>query len=56
MGIARQAADAGQPYAAEFSTMLFSAFAEQNQLLIEMEASRPLREHEASPMAIILTA
>lgn len=56
LAIADEAAESGQPFAGEFRSMLMSCFSGQELFLIEMEASRPLKEHEASPVSIILGA
>lgn len=59
LGVARRSADEGQPFADVFSDMVFQAFSGSplnDVLLAGMTAQRPLREHEASPVAIILAA
>lgn len=54
--LAERAATSGQPYADLFQTMIQAAFADNPQLIIELVASRELKEHEASPVSIILAA
>lgn len=54
--MAHSAADRGQPYANGFAAMVRSAFDDQGMLIREVIARRPLKDHEASPVAIIATA
>ncbi len=71
MAVAETAWETGQPYSSEFANMVYSAFAPldipgipdlsgtefmMGQLPTEMMATRPLEEHEASPVSIILGA
>lgn len=56
IGVAHEAAERGQPYADAFRRMVTDAFMSDGMLLAESTAQRPLREHEASPVAIVLGA
>lgn len=63
MMIAQKAEEQGQPYSAEFSTMIYEAFSPTpggpgilGQLPTERIAARELEEHEATPVTIIATA
>lgn len=63
MMVAQKAEEHGQPYSAEFSTMIYEAFSPTpggpgilGQLPTERIAARELDDHEATPVAIIATA
>lgn len=53
---AESAAQSSQPYAYEFLLMIRQAASGYASLVTEAIANRPLKEHEASPVAIILGA
>ena len=53
---AESAAQSSQPYAYEFLLMIRQAASGYASLVTEAIANRPLQEHEASPVAIILGA
>lgn len=55
-GVAAQAAERGQPFADYFARMVTSAVMPDPLLLMEGIANRPLKAHEASPVAIIVSA
>lgn len=55
--VAEEAKERGQPWAEEFGAMLWNAFdTREPVLLIHAQATRPLKEFEASPVSIILGA
>lgn len=56
IGMADQAVQRNQPYAAEFLMMAQQAALGRGQLITEVQAVRPLREEEASPVSIVLGA
>lgn len=71
LAVAERASESGQPYSSEFANMVYGAFEPSGisgipdvpamefplgQLPKEMVARRPLEEHEASPVSIVLGA
>jgi hypothetical protein len=56
MAMADEAARNHQAYADEFRVYLDAAFSDETLLSTEIIAQSPLKEHEASPVAIILGA
>lgn len=56
LAVAERAREREQPFSVEFSTMVQQAILGRDMLLTEATATRPLDEHEASPVSILLGA
>lgn len=56
LGIADTCQKQGQPYAAEFRRMIMQCYGDDDLLIGEVIAKRPLREYEASPASILVNA
>lgn len=58
MAMADDARQSGHPYAERFQHMVMQAFADEHEAMLttELVAQRPLKDHEKTPVSVILAA
>lgn len=56
MYMADDAMKSGLPYAERFQHMVWQAFGDETMLETELVAQRPLKDHESTPVSVILSA
>jgi hypothetical protein len=56
LAMADDARQSGLPYAERFQHMVWQAFGNETMLTTELVAKRPLKDHESTPVAVILAA
>jgi hypothetical protein len=56
LAMADDARQSGLPYADLFQHMVMQAFGDETLLTTEVVAKRPLKDHESTPVMVILTA